>query len=284
MHRVMSRASLASVLLLMAAAGCSTAPKTTAERSKLESEAEQQVALARTTDPSIQPFFDKSAGYAVFPTIGKGGLLVGGAYGKGVLYEKGHPVAFCDMTQASAGLQLGGQAYTEFIFFETPQALADFKTGDYTLAAQATAVVLKSAAATNAKYSNSVAVFTTDESGLMGEAVLAGQKFNLAPTDQMNDQRPTDQRPTMDKRPADQRPMMDQSPTNQRPMMDSSPTDKRPMIDQGPADQRPMGQPPSDKPMMDRSPSDQPMMDKQPTTNPSPMSTPPTDQGSSMEH
>ena len=272
MNRVMSRASLASVVLLMAAAGCSTAPKTTAERSKLESDAVQQVALARSTDPSIQPFFDKSAGYAVFPTIGKGGLLVGGAYGKGVLYEKGHPVAFCDMTQASAGLQLGGQAYTEFIFFETPQALADFKTGDYTLAAQATAVVLKSAAATNAKYSNSVAVFTTDESGLMGEAVLAGQKFNLAPADQTIDQRPGEQRPMMDKRPADQRPMMDQSPTDQRPMMDQSPTNQRPMMDPSPTDQRPMGQ----------SPSDQPMMDKQPTTNPSPMSMPPTDQGSSM--
>ena len=281
MNRVMSRSLLASVLFLMAVAGCSTAPKTTAERTKLQADAEQQVALARSTDPSIQPFFDKSAGYAVFPTIGKGGLLVGGAYGKGVLYEKGQPVAFCDMTQASAGLQLGGQAYTEFIFFETPKALADFKTGDYTLAAQATAVVLKSGASTNAKYSNSVAVITTDQSGLMGEAVLAGQKFNVAPADQPMNQRSEDPR-RMDQAPSDQRPMdkprMDQAPSD-RPMMTPAPSDARPMMTPAPRDPSPTvnPQPTDQRPIVSPRPADQPMMDQQPTTNPSPMSMPPAD-------
>ena len=76
---------------------------------------------------------------------------------------------------------MGGQSYTELIFFETPQALGDFKSGDFTLNAEATAVALKSGAGANARYSNSIAVFTMDESGLMGEAAVGGQKFNIAP-------------------------------------------------------------------------------------------------------
>lgn len=201
MNRVLFRSSLAGLAFLIAAAGCSTAPKTTAERSTLESEAAQQIAAARASDPTLQPFFDNAAGYAVFPTVGKGGLVVGGAYGKGVLYEKGRPVAFCDITQLSVGAQIGGQGYTEFVFFETPRALADFKAGDYTLAAQATAVALKAGAGANAKYSNSVAVFTMDQSGLMGEATVAGQKFDVVPMDQ-----PTAP-PPAEKQPMDQAPM-----------------------------------------------------------------------------
>lgn len=204
MNRVMSRSALASLVLLVAASGCSTAPKTTADRSQLESDAARQIASARAKDPSLRPFFDNSAGYAVFPTVGKGGLIVGGAYGKGILYERGLPAAYCDLTQASIGAQIGGQGYTEFIFFETPKALADFKAGDFTLAAQATAVALKSGAGANAKYSNSVAVFTMDETGLMGEATVAGQKFDVAPLDQPVAQ-PSAQ--PIEKYPAEKQPM-----------------------------------------------------------------------------
>ena len=76
---------------------------------------------------------------------------------------------------------MGGQSYTELIFFQTPQALGDFKSGDFTLNAEATAVALKSGAGANARYSDAIVVFTMDESGLMGEAALGGQKFNVAP-------------------------------------------------------------------------------------------------------
>ena len=174
------RLSLAGVLMV-AMAGCSTAPRSVAERTDLQAEASLKIAKARSHDPTLQPFFDTAAGYAVFPSVGKGALVVGGAYGKGVLYERGKPIAYCDMTQASIGAQLGGQAYTELIFFQTPQALGDFKSGDFTLNAEATAVALKSGTGTNARYSNAIAVFTMDESGLMGEAAVGGQKFNIAP-------------------------------------------------------------------------------------------------------
>ena len=174
------RVSFAAVLMV-AAAGCSTAPQSAGERTDLQTQAQRKIASARNQDPTLKPFFDTAAGYAVFPAVAKGGLVLGGAYGKGVLYERGKPIAYCDLTQASIGVQLGGQAYTELIFFQTPQALGDFKSGDFTFNAEATAVALKSGKGTNARYSHAIAVFTLDESGLMGEAAVGGQKFNLVP-------------------------------------------------------------------------------------------------------
>jgi lipid-binding SYLF domain-containing protein len=114
----------------------------------------------------------------VFPTVGKGAVGVGGAYGRGVLYEGGVVTGYCDLTQGSIGLQLGGQAYSQIIAFSTAEALTLFKTGNFAFDAQATAVALKSGAGANAKYSNGVAVFTMDESGLMFEASIGGQKFS----------------------------------------------------------------------------------------------------------
>jgi len=121
--------------------------------------------------------FQAAHGSAVFPKIGKGGAGVGGAYGKGVLYRDGQIVGYCDMSQASIGLQLGAQTYTEIICFEDQKSFDRFKTGNFTFDAQATAVALKSGAGANAKYSNGVAVFTMDEAGLMFEAAIGGQKF-----------------------------------------------------------------------------------------------------------
>lgn len=171
---------LAGVLML-AGAGCRTAPQSAAGRLDLKAEAALKITEAKKDDPTLNRFFDSAAGYAVFPSVGKGGLVVGGAYGRGVLYERGQPIAYCDLTQASIGAQVGGQSYTELIFFQTPQALGDFKSGDFTFNAEATAVVLKSGAGTNARYSNAIAVFTMGESGLMGEASVGGQKFSIAP-------------------------------------------------------------------------------------------------------
>ena len=132
-------------------------------------------------DPGLQKFFDTAAGYAVFPKIGKAAWVVGGAYGKGILYESGRAAGYCDMTQATVGLAYGGQAYTEIIFFETPEALNKFKAGNLAFAAQASAVAVKSGASANAKYSNGVLIFTRGEAGLMVEASVGGQKFSYQP-------------------------------------------------------------------------------------------------------
>jgi len=158
--------------------GCATAPRSVQGKADIEHEAAVALAKAQKNDPALVNIFDKAAGYAVFPSVGKGAVGVGGAYGKGVLYERGNAVGYCDLTQGSIGFQLGGQSYTEIICFETRQNVETFKQGNFRFDAQATAVAIKSGAGANAKYANGVAVFTMDEAGLMFEASVGGQKFS----------------------------------------------------------------------------------------------------------
>lgn len=169
------------VLVTVLLVGCSTTPKSEEDRTALESKVDKTIAEARKQDSSLGEFFDEAAGYAVFPKVGKGAVGVGGAYGRGMLYEGGRPVGYCSLTQATIGLALGGQAYSEIICFETPAALSKFKSGNFAFAAQATAVALKSGAGANAEYADGVAVFTMGEAGLMYEASIGGQKFSYEP-------------------------------------------------------------------------------------------------------
>jgi lipid-binding SYLF domain-containing protein len=168
-------AGLACVLAL---AACNTAPATTEGKADLRRSSADALADAQKNDPSLEALIGKSAGYAVFPSVGKGAIGIGGAYGKGDLYQNGIVVGYCDMTQGSIGFQLGGQAYTEILVFETPAAVETFRNGNFRFDAQATAVALKSGAGANAKFASGVAVFTTDEAGLMYEASIGGQKFS----------------------------------------------------------------------------------------------------------
>ena len=180
--------SLILSLLLAAGVGCTltmpscaTAPSTVEGKMKIEDEADAAIARGKRNDPTLANAMSGTVGYAVFPTIGKGGIGVGGAYGKGVVYDGGLIVGYCDMSQASIGLQLGGQSYTEIILFSTRDALNTFKAGNFAFDAQATAVALRSGAGANAKFTRGVAVLTMDEAGLMGEAVIGGQKFSYQP-------------------------------------------------------------------------------------------------------
>lgn len=158
--------------------GCDTAPKGEGARSDLIAEANAAKAKARNTDSTLATMMDNAQAVAVFPSVGKGGFIVGAAYGKGVLYEHGVVTGYSDITQASVGLQAGGQSYTEIICFKDQAALDHFKTGKLAFDAQATAVAVKSGAGANANYSNGVAIFTMSESGLMAEASLGGQRFS----------------------------------------------------------------------------------------------------------
>ena len=145
------------------------------------SDAQETIALFRKTDPGLSRFFDRSVGWAVFSTVGKGAIGIGGAHGSGVLFERGKAVGTCTLTQVTVGFQLGGQAYSEIIFFETPATLADFKSGALALAAQVSAVAAAEGASANAKYQLGVAVFTIATGGLMYEASVGGQKFTFEP-------------------------------------------------------------------------------------------------------
>ncbi len=158
--------------------GCATAPRSVQGKADIEHEAAVALAKAQKNDTSLVNIFDTAAGYAVFPSVGKGAVGIGGAYGKGVLYEHGNAVGYCDLTQGSIGFQLGGQSYTEIICFETGQNVENFKQGNFRFDVQATAVAIKSGAGANAKFTNGVAVFTMDEAGLMFEASVGGQKFS----------------------------------------------------------------------------------------------------------
>ncbi len=163
--------SLAVLLALPTAARADTTVK----------EAQDAVAVLKKTDPSLQKFFDHSVGYVVFPGVGKGGLVVGGAGGSGILFEHGKAVGKATLSQFTIGAQIGGQAYYEIIFFETAETLAAFKKGEWTMAAQVSAVALKSGASADAAYKEGVAVFTLSKGGAMAEASVGGQKFGYTP-------------------------------------------------------------------------------------------------------
>lgn len=180
---LISKAGLIIVGLVfsLAAAACSTAPATEGGKADIRDSASLALTTAQRNDPSLTPILQAAKAYAVFPTVGKGAVGIGGAYGKGVLYEGGAVTGYCDLTQASIGFQLGGQAYTEIIAFSTTDAVNKFKTGNFAFDAQATAVALKSGSGANAKYSSGVAVFTMGEAGLMYEASVGGQKFSYQP-------------------------------------------------------------------------------------------------------
>jgi lipid-binding SYLF domain-containing protein len=147
-------------------------------------------------------FFDRSYGYALFPTIGKGGIGIGGARGKGRVYERGSHIGDATMTQLTIGLQLGGQAYSQVIFFQDKRALDEFTSGNFEFGAQATAVAITAAASAQTgtggtsagasggqhdastvatDFYKGMAVFTVAKGGLMYEASIGGQKFSYKP-------------------------------------------------------------------------------------------------------
>ena len=126
----------------------------------------------------MQSLFSDAYGYVIFPNIGKAGAGIGGAAGNGIVYEKGSTIGAAKMKQLSVGLQMGGQLYSEVIFFETKDALDKFKQGKFEFSGQASAVAVKAGASANVKYREGVMVFTRAKGGLMYEASLGGQKFN----------------------------------------------------------------------------------------------------------
>ena len=141
---------------------------------------EAQAAFIKT-DPGLKKWFADSYGYVIFPNVGKGGVIVGGAGGNGTVYEKGKTIGTANMVQATVGAQIGGKAYREVIFFETKGALDRFRENKFEFSSQISAVALKTGVSANAKYTDNVAVFTEDKGGLMAEVSVGGQKFTFKP-------------------------------------------------------------------------------------------------------
>jgi lipid-binding SYLF domain-containing protein len=147
--------------------------------SEMELAVAKSILTAKDKDPSLAKWFDEAAGYVVIPKVGKAGIGVGGARGKGLLIQGDKTLGDVTLTQVTVGFQLGAQVYQEYVFFKDQTALDDFKRGNFELGAQVSAVAITAGASADADYSKGVAVFTIAEGGLMYEATVGGQKFQF---------------------------------------------------------------------------------------------------------
>jgi lipid-binding SYLF domain-containing protein len=171
------------VLALFMSVGCATAPKTKAEKRSLIAEADATITTMTAKDPSLREVIDRAPGYVIVPDIGTAGAIVGGAYGRGVAYERGRPIGFAELNQASLGAQLGAQSYAQLIVFENEAALNRLKAGNIDFGAEASAVALKAGAGKGASFEGGMAVFQMPRGGLMAAAAINGQKINFEPMD-----------------------------------------------------------------------------------------------------
>jgi lipid-binding SYLF domain-containing protein len=152
--------------------------------------------------PVVHPFFKNAYAYAVFPTVGKGGIVVGGAFGKGKVYRQGTLTGHATLSKVTVGFQLGGQAFSEIIFFQDKRAYDEFTSGTFEFDASASAVIITAGAQAKAGseggtasasagpdtgtqaslgYRKGVAVFVHTKGGLMYEAAIGGQRFDFTP-------------------------------------------------------------------------------------------------------
>ena len=127
----------------------------------------------------LKPYFKEAAGFAIFPNIAKAGLGIGGARGNGEVFEDGKVIGSTTVTQLSFGFQLGGQAFSQIIFFQNKRDIDRFTDGNFEFGASASAALITEGANASVDYTNGVAVMTFSKGGLMYEASIGGQKFTF---------------------------------------------------------------------------------------------------------
>jgi lipid-binding SYLF domain-containing protein len=170
------RLSILTALLLASAFPVLT---TLADDADLYTEAGRAIKVFERADSGLTNLFNRSAGFAVFPSVGKGGFIFGAEHGNGLVYENGKPIGEATLTEINVGPQAGGEAFYEVIFFETADALANFKQSNFEMSAKVSVAVAAEGASINAKYRNGVIVFTLPKSGLMAQVSVGGQKFKF---------------------------------------------------------------------------------------------------------
>jgi lipid-binding SYLF domain-containing protein len=162
--------------------------KAEAELKQLKTDAEATKKVAENDVANIQNYYDSCVGYVIFPKIAKGGLVIGGAHGRGIVFERrkvlpDNMVGTAEVSQGSIGFQIGGQTFSEMIFFENDMTFENFKKSNVEFSATASGVAGGAGATEAAKYENGVAIFVFGQKGLMGEASIGGQKFKYKPFD-----------------------------------------------------------------------------------------------------
>lgn len=168
--------------VLVAIAGCATSPQTRQGKNALVQEADVTLGEMRARDPSIDRVLHGSYAYAVFPDVGKAGVGgIGGAYGRGILFEHGRPIGYVKIEAGSVGAQLGGQAYAELLVLRDADDVQRLKEGHFDLGANVSAVAIKSGVAAGADFRGDRAVFVMPRGGAMIEASVSGQRIDYQP-------------------------------------------------------------------------------------------------------
>lgn len=169
--------TIAMLITAFVAGGCASKPSDNV----MIADARAAVVRFVDRDPSLQDWVNHAHGYAVFPSMNKGGLGFGGSYGRGVVFERGEPVGTTSSVQGTVGLQIGVQNFSQIIFFQDDAALKTYQRGNFEFSAQATAIAATAGAARSTSYEKGVAVFIAARGGLMAEASVGGQKFTYEP-------------------------------------------------------------------------------------------------------
>jgi lipid-binding SYLF domain-containing protein len=164
---------------LMTLTGCGSEPTTVTEQKQLINDSQANLKDLELADPSLQGKVDSAYGYAIFPSVGKGGAGVEVATGNGDVYQGGKFIGQARLGMVGTGIDLGAETYSELILFETPEALNNFENNNLRFDASASAVALKAGAADTAKFEKGVLVFQHTHGGLMVEAGIGGQQFTF---------------------------------------------------------------------------------------------------------
>ena len=169
-------------LVVLGTASCSGKPQTPAQRKSLVGDADATLQTMLDRDGDLAPLLDRSAGYAIFPNLGKGGVIVGGAFGRGAVYRGGpkHRAleGYARVTQGSVGGTIGARAFAMLLVFERESDLKRFIDGsELAFGAEATAIAIDEGSSATTPFDNGVAVFAMPKGGLMADASLSGQKF-----------------------------------------------------------------------------------------------------------
>jgi lipid-binding SYLF domain-containing protein len=161
------------------AAGCATSPQSPTERAALADESRSTLSVMQDRDPYLKSFLEHAAGYAVFPNVGKGGVIVGGAFGRGGVYDAhGTLLGYAKVTQGSVGGVIGAKTYALLLVFRDSRQLESFKGGqDLHFGAEASAIAISDGCSATTRYIDGVAVFAMPKGGLMADASLNGQAF-----------------------------------------------------------------------------------------------------------
>jgi hypothetical protein len=181
----LAKISLALLLVpagagLLSLTGCGSEPSTPVEQKQLVNDSKATLKDLEIADSSLTDKVNNAAGYAIFPSVGKGALGIEVASGNGDVYLTGGKyIGTSHLGMVGGGLAIGGETYSELILFETPEALQDFEDNKIKFDASASAVALQAGAAAQAKFANHILVFTHTNGGLLASAVIGGQQFTF---------------------------------------------------------------------------------------------------------